>query len=45
MVEGEVMKVELCENVGEKLDSGEIGGVDICVTSDIDRDIMVIFQD
>ena len=43
--EGEVIKIELREKVGEELDSGEIVGIDIGITSDIDRDIMVFFLD
>ena len=43
--EGDVLKVELREKVGEELDSGEIVGIDIGITSDIDRDIMVFFLD
>ena len=43
--EGDVLKVELREKVGEELDSGEIVGIDIGITSDIDRDIMVFILD
>ena len=43
--EGEVLKVELREKVGEEMDSGEIVGIDIGITSDIDRDIVVFFLD
>ena len=41
--EGEVLKVELREKIGEELDTGEIVGINIGITSDIDRDIMVFF--
>ena len=43
--EGDVLKVELREKVGEEMDSGEIVGIDIGITSDIDRDIVVFFLD
>ena len=43
MVEGEVLEVELRENVVEQLYSGKIGGIYIHITTDIYRDIMVIF--
>ena len=43
--EGEVVKIELREKVGEELHSGEIVGIDIGITTDIDRDIMVFILD
>ena len=43
VVKGEILKVELRENIGEELYSGEIGGIDIRITSDIDRDTVVFF--
>ena len=43
--EGDVLKVELREKVGEEMDSGEIVGIDIGITPDIDRDIVVFFLD
>ena len=43
--EGEVIKIELREKVGVKLHSGEIVGIDIGITTDIDRDIMVFILD
>ena len=42
MVEGKIHEVELCEEAGEEMGSGEVGGIDVGIASDIDRDTMMI---
>ena len=44
MMEGEILEVELCEEIGEEVGSGDVGGVDIRITSYIDGDTVVLLQ-
>ena len=43
MVEGEVLKAKLREKVGEEVGSSKIGRVYVGITSDINRETMVLF--
>ena len=42
---GEDPEIEQCEKIREELGSGKIRGIYICIASNIDRNIMILFQD
>ena len=44
-MERKIQEIKPREEIGEELGSGEIGGIYIGITSDIDRDVMMLFQD